>query len=163
LTKRRLGGLVLGLGVGAVSVLLSINLLSGQTSHAVNAVDEPLYYVDGARPPADRPSGPVPEADVDKYCVPYSPQRPDVHVCEDLPPGWQPTPKPCFDKAICDTAFEWMTSNPDDSFSPKVDPESCRVVETSTTWHVVFVRTDGKGNVHVPYDPAGRNSYVATP
>ena len=162
MTKRRLGSLVFGLAVAAVSFFISMNLVSGQDPHAVRAFAEPIYYVDGARPPANKPSGPVPESEIDKYCVPYSAQRPDVRVCEELPLGWQPTPKPYFDKEICDTAFAWMTANPDASFKARVEPASCLVVETSTTWHVVFARSDGKGNVHVPYDPTGRNSYVAT-
>lgn len=164
MTKRRIGGLILGVAAGASSVFVALTLHSGEDPVTSRAGEEPIYYVDGAHPTADI-SKPSAETDgAPEGCVPYSADRPDYYVCADLPPDWEPPPEPYFDKAICDAAFGWMSKQEDEEFATaKVDAGSCFVAEGGPYWDVIFPQIDGTGNVHVPFDPTGKHPFMAGP
>ena len=57
--------------------------------------DDPIYYVDGARPsPGVNEGSPVPQSEYRKGCVPWSEERPDVFVCAPVEEGFEPAPPP---------------------------------------------------------------------
>ena len=144
MTRRRA---LLALGVAVLAVVVAVSLAI--------ADETPRFWVDGARPDSGATSGR--EQDVADRCVPYSADRTDVQVCGELPPGWEPPPKPYFDPTVCDAALDWLG----DRASPAVDADSCLVNEGSGTWDVVFVRVDGGGNVHVPFDQSRTSPNLA--
>lgn len=168
--RRRLSAATVGIVVFIGAGWFAWTRLRPQADDVVRTGEgQPVYYVDGARPPDVSISGPVPETAISEYCVPYSAERPDIHICpddEELPPGWQPPPAPYFDEAICDAALGWMrTSEEKEYASAPVDPASCLVAESSgdQLWDVIFARDGDGGNVHVPYDPTGANPWAAHP
>jgi hypothetical protein len=144
MTRRRA---LVALGVAVLAVVIAVSLAI--------ADEAPRFFLDGARPDSGATSGS--EQDVADRCVPYSADRTDVQICGELPPGWEPPPKPYFDSRVCDAALDWL----EDRGSPPVDSDSCLVNEGSGAWHVVFVRVHGGGNVHVPFDPSGTSPNVA--
>jgi hypothetical protein len=63
------------------------------------ANDDPVYYVDGARPMGK----------VDGHgCVPYSEERQDLSICGPLPEDFDPRPKPYLTEEICAAAERWL-------------------------------------------------------
>jgi hypothetical protein len=161
-TKRKLGGLILGVAAGAVSVL-SLVRIQADDQLASRAAEEPKYYVDGARPIMDT-SQPHTTSEAAELCVPYSPDRPRFFVCKEQPADWEPPPAPYFDKPTCEAALSWMGTS-EEYASEDVDANSCFVSESDggQLWDVIFPRTGGDGNVHVPFDPAGMHPLVAHP
>jgi hypothetical protein len=162
--SRRLGALLVGIGVGTMAVVFAFGASSFRAvTSSPRVAEEPIYYVDGARPHVIDPSSSskgIP--DMPEGCVQWSANRPDIHICGDIPAGWTPSPKPYFDKAICDATVNWMKSNPEFSVA-KVDSGSCFVAETGDgqLWDVIFPNTDGSGNTHVPFDPTGNYPFAA--
>jgi hypothetical protein len=136
--------------------------------------DDPIYYVDGARP-----------YEVEGYrtgdegCVPWSKDRPDFLICgSGVPEGWTPPPEPYYDKQICDAAIKWLDDERarlsdagfDTNYIAEVYPEivdsSCLVREPAagdmTHWTVTFQSAvDASDGVQVPYDPTGGVSWAA--
>jgi hypothetical protein len=67
--------------------------------------DEPIYYVDGARPSPGANSGVATEGQPPAGCVPWSSERRDVYVCGPVPDSFEPAPPPgdILDyPAVCD-------------------------------------------------------------
>lgn len=128
---------------------------------SLDSVQAGSTYVEGARPAADA------DVSTGTGCVQYSPDRPDVHVCGPLPPGWTPDPAPYFDKAICEAAAQRVNYPDQVSASSAVhfpvgvegngpvEVLSCEIVQNGRDplLDVVFVRNSGADNVHVGYAP----------
>jgi hypothetical protein len=161
--KRRLFAAIVGLtvfvGVGWV-MWTGLRSAPGRST-GDTPVEEPIYWVDGARPTMDV-SKPHTEDEIEELCVPYSPERPDLHICGDVPAGWAPAPEPYFDDEICAAALRWIDQNEPHA---DVDLGGCRVIESSGegTWNVSVPRSGGSGNIHVPYDPTGEIPWAAHP
>lgn len=122
--------------------------------------DTPTYFINGAR------AAPNANAKTGQGCVQYSADRPDLHICSDkVSPTWVPDPAPYFDKTICEISAEYV--NDPKRLSPAaaahfvLPPEgrgpvvlsTCKIVESlgSPLLDVVFVRNEGRNNVHVEY------------
>jgi hypothetical protein len=120
-------------------------------------------YLEGARP------SPGADAGTGKGCVQYSPSRPDVHICSnDVPAGYVPDPAPYFNKSVCDIAAQKVNDPvgmsatlashfpyPVHAKGP-VDVATCAIVQVGNRLpllNVVFVRNEGRNNVHVEYRP----------
>jgi hypothetical protein len=57
--------------------------------------DNPVYYVDGARPSPGLNEGvELPDSEYLKGCVPWSKERPDVHICGPIADSFEPPPPP---------------------------------------------------------------------
>jgi hypothetical protein len=92
----------------------------------------PVYYVDGARPSPD-----AEDSDDDEGCVPYSEERPDIHICGrgDLPDSWTPAPPPGSYSdypAVCEAAAWIFDDRADELMSvyglstpPMIDGQIC--------------------------------------
>jgi hypothetical protein len=161
---RRVGAALVGLVVFAGAAWVAWEGLRPTTDTRTGGDGaEPIYWVDGARPTFDN-SEPHSEEELDHLCVPYSADRPDVKICGDVPGGWTPAPLPYHDAAICDSALRWMAESHTYG-SVEVDEASCKVIESTNggAWHVVFVKSNATGNVHVPYDPTGEIPWAAHP
>ncbi len=82
---------IAGGGAAAVRALGAADAGPGPSSS-----DQPVYYVEGARPSpgATERATWVTDGEAPPGCVPYSPERPDAYVCAELPPGFEPPPTP---------------------------------------------------------------------
>lgn len=98
--------------------------------------DEPIYYVDGARPSPGLNEGlELPDSEYLKGCVPWSKERPDVHICGPIADSFEPPPPPggyADYPDVCDAAAqifneraeEIMLANGLDT-PPSIDALSC--------------------------------------
>ena len=89
-----------------------------------------MYYVDGARP-----SPGAEDSDTGEGCVPWSPDRPDVHICGEVEEGFTPAPTPggyADYKQVCDQAAQVFQERVKDlvrlcglEATPAIDLASC--------------------------------------
>jgi hypothetical protein len=103
-----------------------------ERSLGTGSAPSPAYFVEGARP-----SPGAEDSEDDEGCVPYSGQRPDVHICGrgDLPDSWKPAPPPgdySDYPAACDAAARIVDDRADELMSvyelstpPIIDVQSC--------------------------------------
>lgn len=133
-----------------VAVLLFLAFAPGAS---VERSSGPLegYYVDGVRPAPDA-TGPKDGDHAFDGCVQWSADRPDVHICGDIPDGWTPAPAPGTaddHPEVCDTAWSLVQRYGFDGLlryeldaAPVLDRASCRAAGTGTTseatWTVTF-------------------------
>jgi len=113
------------------------------------------YWVNGARPtPQDGPE------DLSK-CVQYSADRPDVHICGNVPDNYSPPLTPYHDDAMCRAGLVWLQEHQPGAVA-KVDVNTCTVSESENTmWDLSF--PTATGNVHVPFDTSGQASWAVHP
>jgi hypothetical protein len=155
-------------------VVLGLVVTGGFGAFAAFGGESSQYYVDGARPVVSPSEG----ATVEEACVPYSTVRPDLHICKDIPDGYQAGSAPGGADAYPDICaltleryqFEGQLPVPsaiegrEDDGDPTVDASSCWVVPMGTypdqpvhasEYSVSFALKDGSGNVHVDLDLEG--------
>lgn len=100
--------------------------------------DEPIYYVEGARPApgaTDRTVW-VKDGEAPPGCVPYSPDRPASYVCGEPPAGWQPPDPPGTAEdhpEVCATAVEILKAELERlardlelPATPRIDAAACQ-------------------------------------
>ena len=96
---------------------------------------EPTYYVDGARPsPGANEQPVVSQGEYVKGCVPWSEERPDLHICAPVPEGWSPPPPPgsyADYKAVCDEAAKAVEDQAS-SLADRYQLRSAPVVDVGT-------------------------------
>jgi hypothetical protein len=150
-------------GMASESHAESISSISGE---------QPIYWVDGARPDPGADSGTT--KGVPAGCVPYSEARPDVHICGDVLEDYSPAPVPYRDPEICSAGLEWLrstrasmrqggaTDSQVNSAWPLVRKGSCLIQGEGDVWLIRFQRIGGShGYVSDPYDPSGEDSSMA--
>lgn len=116
--------------------LLAIGLVGALgmgLSESQSASDDPVYYVDGARPRPGADSGS--EDAISSGCVPWSKARPDVFICGPIPSDFEPAAAPgdyATYTSVCDAGaaiFEGQAENLVVAYglptAPTIDVKSC--------------------------------------
>jgi hypothetical protein len=82
----------------------------GRVAQASESPNDPIYYVDGARPDPNVNDGrELPDVEYLQGCVQWSSERPDVYICETVPESYRPAPAPggyADYSAVCDAAAQ---------------------------------------------------------
>jgi hypothetical protein len=157
----------LAVPVALLFSLVGVGLaVAAGSSRGTQGGSEPQYWIDGARP--TRVEGQVYLEG--EGCVPYSPQRPDVKICGEVPTDFVPPPEPAYDAEVCQQAIAYYSElranyaasgaseSQVDATHPEIDPASClveRLAEANrpgADYMVSFRRADATGNVQVPLD-----------
>lgn len=100
---------VVGIAFLSLFALTACGRLSDDRSAAAAtpSPDEPIYYVDGARPSPGVNELEMTGTQYQDLCVPWSKERPDVYVCGPVSDSFEPAPPPggiADYPAVCDMA-----------------------------------------------------------